>query len=86
MMTMNKEVNNGTKMTTTLTTSGGEDNDVGRGATLRKRAAADDVNENYAAAGGTEGVGGCVDPLSSSDGPPPFRRLPEERGCRQRRR
>ncbi len=83
---MNEEVDNGTKMTTTSTTSGGEDNDVGRWATLRKRATADDVNEKYAAAGGTEGVGGCVDPSSSSDGPPPFRCLPEERGCRQRRR
>ena len=82
---MNEEVDDGTKMTTTSRTSGGEDNDVGRWATLRKRAAADDVNEKYAAVGGTDGVGGCVDPSSSSDGPPPFRRLPEERGRRQRR-
>ncbi len=82
---MNKEVDNGTKMMTTSTTSGGQDNNVGRWAMLCKRAAADDVNGKYAAAGGTEGVRGCVDPLSSSDGPPPFRRLPEERGCRQGR-
>ncbi len=82
---MNEEVDNGTKMMTTSTTSGGEDNNVGCWATLRKCATADNVNEKYAAAGGTEGVGGCVDPLSSSDGPPPFRRLPEERGRRQQR-
>jgi hypothetical protein len=81
--TMNEEVDNGTKMTMMSTTSGGEDNDVGRWATLCKRAAANNVNENYAAAGGTESVGGCVEPLSSSNGPPPFRCLPEEWGRRQ---
>jgi hypothetical protein len=84
---MNEEVDDGTKMmTTTSTTSGGEDNNLGRWATLRKRTAADDVNKKYAAAGEMEGVGGCVNPSSSSDIPPPFRRLPEERGCHQQRR
>jgi hypothetical protein len=82
-MTMNEEVDNGTKMTMMLTTSRGEDNNVGCWATLRKCAAANNVNKKYAASGGTEGVGSCVDLLSSSDGPPPFHRLPEERGCRQ---
>jgi hypothetical protein len=80
---MNEEVDDGTEMTTMSTTSGGEDNKVGHWATLRKRATADVINKKYAAAGGTEGIGGCVDPLLSSDGPPPFRRLLEERGRRQ---
>jgi hypothetical protein len=64
----------------------GEDNNVGPWAMSRKRAAAKDVNKKYAVAGGMEGVGGCVDPLSSSDGPPPIGCLSEERGrCQQRR-
>ena len=80
---MNKEVDDGTTTTTMSTTSKGEDNDRGRWATSRKRAADNDVNDNDVAARGTKTLAAAPPRRRHPKFPPPFRRLPGERGRRQ---
>jgi hypothetical protein len=65
--------------------SGGEDNNGRCWATSHKRAAAAAANDNNDAAGETISVGGGAAPSLSTKSPPRFRRLPRERGRRQRR-